>query len=84
MGKVLDGKTFEPIVNAEVVLYLDEKIASMTSKTTPNPNITEGATKRYILFSSPLLLKLRNPDKQKYSVLRLLPENLIIRNISVL
>ena len=56
MGKVLDGKTFEPIVNAEVVLYLDEKIATMTSKTTPNPNITEGATNGIFVFQpSPLI-----------------------------
>ncbi len=50
MGKVLDGKTFEPVKNAEVVLFLDEKIATMTSKTTPNPNITEGATNGIFVF----------------------------------
>ncbi len=80
MGKVLDGKTFEPIVNAEVVLFFDDKIASMTSKTTPNPNITEKATKGIFVFQpSPIRadsskkeksfrfkLAVRKPDYQEY------------------
>ena len=80
IGKVLDGKTFEPIRNAEIILYLDEKIVSMTSKTTPNPNITESATKSIFVFQpAPVIAEkvgitktfrfqivARKPDYQEY------------------
>ena len=50
MGKIIDGKTFEPVSNAEVILYLDDKIVCMTSKITSNPNVTTDTTKGIFIF----------------------------------
>lgn len=50
MGKVLDGKTFEPVSNTEIKLYLDEKLVPMTTRTAANPTHTENATNGFFIF----------------------------------
>lgn len=45
MGNVFDGSTFEPLINAKILLKLDDKPASMMDITWANPVQTFTATK---------------------------------------
>jgi hypothetical protein len=50
MGKIINGKTFEPVSNADVKLYLDDNLVKMTSEMTSNPVILSQYTGGLFIF----------------------------------
>ncbi len=55
IGKIINGKTFEPISNAEVKLFLDDNLVNMTSKMTSNPiRLTEYTGGLFIFWPYPV------------------------------
>ena len=50
IGKIINGKTFEPVSNADVKLYLDDNLVKMTSEMTSNPVILSEYTGGLFIF----------------------------------
>ena len=50
IGKIINGKTFEPISNAEVRLFLDDNLVNMTTDMTANPIMVSKYTGGIFIF----------------------------------
>ncbi len=57
-GNIFDGNTFEPLINARVLLRIDNEVAEMMDVTWPNPCVTYEATKgSYTFWIAPISAK---------------------------
>ncbi len=64
IGKIINGKTFEPISNAEVKLFLDDNLVNMTSDMTLNPiRLTEYTGGLFIFWPYPIEAKQKGIEK---------------------
>ena len=64
VGKIIDGKTFEPVSDAEARLLLDGSLVNMTSEMTQNPvRITKHTNGIFIFWPYPVEAEKENDKK---------------------
>ncbi len=67
MGRVLNGKTFEPVENTLISLYLDDKPARMIDQTWENPYLIVRSTRGYFSFMAEPLPAEALGEKKSFS-----------------